>query len=320
MMMKMKRIALMMTAILLLASCDRFEVRDQVFENRMYLDVSAKNAIQLASFSNKLETMTKELGVVLALPEDSDVKATVAVDNGMVAVYNKKYGTSYDPVPEKFMDFQSQEVIISAGKICSEKIQVNLKGLSGEGEEHTGEMIKDEVYLLPVRIISSDMQLLEGADVAYYLVKRSSAITTAADLTDNWINFPLLDQPGPQADVYNGLTAITYEALIYINRFDLNNRFGACAISTIMGVEQHCLFRIGDTNYERQQLQFDGSGTGSEFGKFPEMDPAKKLYEGEWYHVACTFDQETRIVRVYAFAFRCDPSAKPLPRTKGRLW
>ncbi len=28
-----------------------------------------------------------------------------------------------------------------------------------------------------------------------------------------------------------------------------------------MGVEQYLLLRIGDTNFERQQLQFDGSGS-----------------------------------------------------------
>lgn len=66
-----------------------------------------------------------------------------------------------------------------------------------------------------------------------------------------------------------------------------------------MGVEQYLLLRIGDTNFERQQLQFDGSGGGTSFGKFPQSDPSKKLYEGRWYHVACTYDYDTRITRVY---------------------
>ena len=66
-----------------------------------------------------------------------------------------------------------------------------------------------------------------------------------------------------------------------------------------MGVEQYLLMRIGDVNFERQQIQFDGSGGGSSFGKFPASDATKKLYEGQWYHVACTYDQATRTVRVY---------------------
>ena len=141
---------------------------------------------------------------------------------------------------------------------------------------------------------------MAGSSVAYYLVKRSSAITTAAQLTDNWINFPLLDQPGEIADVYNNLTAVTYEALVYIDKFDLTNSFGECNISTVMGVEQYLLLRIGDANFERQQLQFDGSGNGSQFGKLPsKSDPAKKLDSGVWYHVACTYDQATRTARIY---------------------
>ena len=285
--------------MVLTVSCGRFEPVEHVFENSAYLDVSATSSVQAASFSKKVYNLTKNITVVLAYPEEKDVKATVAVDNSLIDIYNQKHGTSFEPVPEQYLDFQSQEVLIPQGKTFSETIGINLKGLRGEGEEETGAMEIDQKYLLPVKIISSDIQTMTGADVAYYLVSRTSAITTAADLTDNWISFPLLDQPGPQADAYNGLTAITYEALIYLNKFDLTNDFGACAISTIMGVEQYCLFRIGDTKYERQQLQFDGSGGGSEFGKFPEADPAKKLYEGEWYHVACTFDQETRTVRVY---------------------
>ena len=296
--MKLKLSYIAMAAAALVA-CDRFEPKEHVFENSAYLNVCATSQTQPTSFSKKVETLTRQMSVVLAYPSDKDIRATVAVDNSLIQEYNSRHGSSYEPVPQEYLDFTSQEVIVPAGKIWSENIDIHLKGLTGTGEENEGAMEIDHTYLLPVRIASADMQLMKGADVAYYLVRRTSAITTAADLTDNWISFPLLNQPGPQADAYNGLTAITYEALIYLNKFDLMNGFGACAISTIMGVEQYCLFRIGDTNYERQQLQFDGSGGGSEFGKFPEMDPTKKLYEGEWYHVACTFDQATRTVSVY---------------------
>lgn len=300
MMHNMKTSLLVLVAMSVLSvSCDRFEVKEKVFDNSVYLDVSAKHSVQPASFSKKAYALTKTLSVEMAYPEEEDVTVTVSVDNALVSAYNSKYGTDYEPVPQQYMDFSESTVTIPAGKTTSETIGINLKGLRGEGAEETGAMEIDHNYLLPVRITSAGISSMKGADVAYYLVRRTSAITTAADLTDNWIKFPLLDQPGPQADAYNGLTAITYEALININRFDLSNGFGACAISTIMGVEQYCLLRIGDVKFERQQLQFDGSGGGSEFGKFPEADPAKKLYEGEWYHVACTFDQNTRTVCMY---------------------
>jgi hypothetical protein len=146
----------------------------------------------------------------------------------------------------------------------------------------------------------ASMDVLHGSDVAYYVVKRSSAITVAAQLTDNWIEFPTLDKYSESSKAWNGLTAVTYEALIYLDDFATSNATGSPVnISSIMGVEQYLLLRIGDTNFERQQLQFDGSGAGSSFGKIPGRDATKNLEKGRWYHVACTYDQAARTARIY---------------------
>ena len=78
----------------------------------------------------------------------------------------------------------------------------------------------------------------------------------------------------------NGLSALTYEALVNVHDFA-----GDAGISTVMGAEQHCLVRFGDTGFPRQQLQTQCGG-----GKFPEADKSKELQAGEWYHVAMTWD------------------------------
>lgn len=284
--------------ILLLSGCDRFEVKDHTFDNSVYLDVSAIDQVQLTTFSNNIATLSKDVVVTLAYPSDGDVKATVSVDESLLQNYNEKHGTSLAMIPAQYLDFKNKEVTITAGKTTSEAVTITLKGLMGEGEAQTGALAVDETFLLPVRITSSNMKIMESSAIAYYVVRRSSAITVAASLHDNWINFPLLDVPGsPQANAYNGLTAVTYEALIWLDQFDLTNSFGGCNISSVMGVEQYLLMRIGDVNFERQQIQFDGSGVG--FGKFPASSADKKLYEGQWYHVACTYDQVTSTARVY---------------------
>lgn len=280
-------------------SCKRYDADGYKFDNSIYIDVSSRKSVQAATFGNKLTEFSKELSVNLAYPAGNDISATVTVDESLVADYNRKFGTSYEMLPQKYSDFKEEKVTIPAGKTISEKVIIPFKGLAGEGEEHTGAMEIDKTYLFPVRLTSPDMDVMSDAGIAYYLVRRSSAITVAAQLTDNWINFPLMDEPGAVADAYNGLRAVTYEALVWIDKFDLENGFGPCNISTIMGVEQYLLLRIGDTNFERQQLQFDGSGAGTSFGKFPQSDPSKKLYEGRWYHVACTYDYDTRVTRVY---------------------
>ena len=284
----------------LLVSCNRFEPVDHVFDNCAYLDVSATSQTQAATFGNRVSSLEKHLCVALSYPSDKDVKATISVDASLTDAFNHRYGTDYQLLPEAYLDFSPVSVTIEAGKVNSEKVSIGFKNLMGQGEDQTGAMEMDKTYLLPVKLSSEDISTMDGSSVAYYLVKRSSAITVAAQLTDNWIEFPLMDTPGEVADAYNGLTALTYEALVNVDRFDLDNKDGVCNISTVMGVEQYLLLRIGDANFERQCLQFDGSGNGSQFGKLPsKSDPAKKLYSGSWYHVACTYDQNERVARIY---------------------
>lgn len=284
----------------LLVSCNRFEPVDHVFDNCAYLDVSATSQTQAATFGNRVSSLEKHLCVALSYPSDKDVKATISVDASLTDAFNHRYGTDYQLLPDAYLDFSPVSVTIEAGKVNSEKVSIGFKNLMGQGEDQTGAMEIDKTYLLPVRLSSEDISTMDGSSVAYYLVKRSSAITVAAQLTDNWIEFPLMDTPGEVADAYNGLTALTYEALVNVDRFDLDNKDGVCNISTVMGVEQYLLLRIGDANFERQCLQFDGSGNGSQFGKLPsKSDPAKKLYSGSWYHVACTYDQNERVARIY---------------------
>ncbi len=289
--------ALCLIVLTALTACHRYDADGYKFDNSIYLDVSSRSQLQPATFGNKASTMTKQLSATLTYPAGQEVTATIALDGSLVETYNHRYGTDYELLPDRYTTFTSSQVTIPAGRTTSEPVSIDFIGLDGEGENHEGAMEIDKTYLFPVRITSDNMEVMNSSSVAYYLVRRSSAITTAADLTDNWISFPLLDQPGPQADAYTGLSSVTMEALIYVDKFDLKNEFGACAISTIMGVEQYFLLRLGDVNFERQQLQFDGSAPG--FGKFPKADPGKKIETGQWYHVAATYDSQERIVRIY---------------------
>ena len=292
---------LLVLVAIVLASCSRFDVVDRVFDNSAYLNVSATDQTQLATFNNRINETSVSLAVQLAYPADKDIAATVSVDASLVDEYNHRYSTSYEMLPSQYYDFPDKTVTVSAGRVSSEKVEILFKGLTGEGEDNTGAMELDKTWILPLKVTSGDIDVMGSASVAYYLVKRTSAITMAAQLTDNWIKFPKMNEVGGSvAAAYNGLTAITYEAFIYIDKFDTENSFGDCNISTVMGVEQYLLLRIGDTNFERRQLQFDGSGNGSQFGKLPSKgDPSKNLSAGQWYHVACTYDQATRTARIY---------------------
>lgn len=282
------------------AACDNYEADDHKFGNAVYLDVSETSAVQVTSVNNNRPTHDCKLQAELLYPAEQDISVTIEVDPSLVAAYNTRYGTQWPMLDDKYYELSDGNVTIAAGKTTSDIATLRLKELMGQGDDQTGALPIDETYLVPVRIGHASMDVLDGSDIAYYVVKRSSAITTAAQLTDNWIEFPTLDKYSEHSKVWNGLTAATYEAFIYIDDFRTANDLGnPVNISSIMGVEQYLLLRIGDTNFERQQLQFDGSGGGSSFGKIPKKDAKKNLEKGRWYHVACTYDQESRTARIY---------------------
>ncbi|HIY69236.1 MAG TPA: DUF1735 and LamG domain-containing protein [Candidatus Alistipes intestinigallinarum] len=298
----MKRYIIILFVLLTaFTGCERFDADDRKFDNVVYLSVSQTSPVQLATFSNNRPTYDCALQAALTYPSDTDVQVSLAVDPSLVETYNARYGTSWPMLDGKYYTLSAESVTIPAGRTTSESITLQLRELMGEGDDQTGALPIDATYLVPIRISGASIGVLGGSDVAWYVVKRSSAITVAAQLgAGNWINFPTLDKYGANSSAWNGLTAMTYEALIYIDQFATQDETSTpVSISTIMGVEQYLLLRLGDTNFERQQLQFDGSGSGSQFGKIPGKDATKNLEAGRWYHVACTYDQTTQTVRIY---------------------
>lgn len=295
-----KYLVTLCVSLVAFAACENYDADDRKFDNVVYLDVAATSDVQLTTFNNITPEVEKPLQVTLAYPADADVEVSLVVDPSLAAAYNARYGTDWPMLDAKYYSLSADKAVVPAGKTVSDVVTLRLQALMGEGEAQTGALPIDATYLLPVRIAGASIAQLEGSDVVYYVVKRSSAITVAAQLTDNWIEFPSLDKASDNSLAFNGLTAVTYEALIYIDDFAKQNSKGnPVNISSVMGVEQYLLLRIGDTNFEREQLQFDGSGAGSAFGKLPGRDATKRLDAGRWYHVACTYDQATRTVRIY---------------------
>mgnify|MGYP000107973252 CR=1 FL=1 len=268
----------------------------------VYLDVAETTDVQTATIKNTLDELDRTFSATLAYPSGGDVTVSIAVDPSLVDTYNARHNTSWPMLDAKYYSLSDERVTIPAGKTASDAVTLHLQELLGEGEDQTGALTLDATYLLPVTITNASVPTLDSSSTVWYVIKRSSNITTAAQLTDNWINFPTLDKDTEQAMALNNLTAVTYEALIYIDKFATSalNSAGVAnpvSISTIMGVEDYLLLRIGDTNFYADQLQVDGSGVS--LGKFPEKNKGKLLSLEEWYHVAFTYDLETGIACIY---------------------
>lgn len=267
------------------------------FDNVVYLDVAENSDTQITTFKKTLTELKKEFSVVLSYPASQDVRVNVEVEPSLIDVYNARHNTSWRMLDSRYYTLSADKITIPAGKTISDQLNLELKDLDGStgGEE----LPIDETYLVPITIshVEGGVSTLRSSATAYYLVKRSSAITSAASLRDNWINFPTLDKASEGSMLFNNLTAVTYEAIIRVDDFSKYSE-----ISTIMGVENYLLLRIGDASFPRQQLQFDGSGDSAQtpgFGKFPKKDEAKLLNAGEWYHIAATYSYATREVCLY---------------------
>ena len=87
--------------------------------------------------------------------------------------------------------------------------------------------------------------LLDGSTTYWYIVKRSSAITTAVDLRYCYVEVPGFyvpkwgTEPAGNAAHLNNLKAVTFEIIIRISNFDEANT----DISSLMGIEQYFCFR-----------------------------------------------------------------------------
>lgn len=200
----------------------------------------------------------------------------------MISTYNAKNDTHYEALPEAYYQLSTDAVTIPAGKTTSEEIRIKFLKLD--------ELEIDATYLCPLSIGGAEgVGIMNGSRTMYYLVRRSSAITTAMNLKNVYVAVPGFDKGSPTADVVNNLTAITMEAIIRINQFD-----DKTDISSIMGIEQYLCVRLGDTGFPRQQLQVQ-----TPVGKFPTADKKLQLQAGEWYHIALTWDLNTQVIAFY---------------------
>ena len=269
------------TLLFLPVACDNTDYSDHPpFDNSAYLNVAATKNAETFTFNRKVTNQTKTFTVKLSYPSGEDVKVNLKVDPSLIAVYNAKNDTHYEMLSAEHYQLSQESVTIPAGKITSDEVSIKFLKLD--------ELEIDATYLCPLSISGAEgVGVMDGSRTMYYLVRRSSAITTAMNLKNVYVAVPGFDKGSPTADVVNNLSAITMEAIIRVNSFQKE-------ISSIMGIEQYYLMRIGDANFPNQQLQVQ-----STFGKFPEASKQKLLLAGEWYHVALTWDLANATIAFY---------------------
>lgn len=269
--------------LLSVTGCDNKDYsKDSPFDNGVYIDAAEVKDVANFTFNNLRQTAQQQISAVLAYPSEQDIEVNFRVDPSLISHYNARLGSNYTILDTKYYKFSTQHVVIPKGEINSNTVTIDFFDLT--------DLEIDTSFLLPVTIDqASGVGILDGSRTICYIVRRSSAITTAVSLANNFFEVPGFVAGSPTADVVNGLKQLTFEAIVRVNKFD-----PLTEISTIMGIEQYCLFRFGDSGFPRQQLQFAANEI-----KFPNANEAKLLQTGEWYHVAVTYDTEAKSAIIY---------------------
>ena len=277
-----------LSTLLSFVGCDNKDYsNDSPFDNVVYLDAAELKDVSNFTFNRTIETGQQIISAQLARPAANDINVGIKVAPSLVDVYNARLGANYAMLDAKYYKLSAQQTVIPQGKITSDPVTIDFLSLT--------DLDIDASYLLPVTIdqVSDGMNILSGSQSICYIVRRSSAITTAVSLKNNYFKVPGFEAGSPTADVVNNMTQLTFEAIIRVNDFKGSGAI-AKEISTIMGIEQYCLFRIGDAGFPAQQLQFS-----CQENKFPNADNSKLLQPNEWYHVAVVYDTEKKTAVMY---------------------
>lgn len=271
--MKYNKLVLCALLVAAAAGCQKYDEADHHFDNKVFISATSfSNEVRIEKNVNK---MSRTLSVAMAMPEENDVTVTFRAAPELLDNYRQAY---YDPeallLPELHYDLSQAEAVIRKEQIESSPLTLEFANLD--------QLDLEKRYVLPVTIASVDgVGVLPSARTLYYIFKEASLVNVVADLNENcaWPDWENFDEVG-------NMTAFTMEALVFGYAFRNDS-----SISTIMGIEDLFLIRVGDTTIPKNQLQVayavkkeDTTERGS------VTDASLALQTNRWYHIAVTFD------------------------------
>ena len=274
--MRYNRILTCALAILAIASC---KSNDEVFENKAFIDATEyKNEVRVAIDEN-VQSLSRSLYVSVAKPEDQDLNVSFVVSPELVDTYRSAY---YDEdaelLPEANYNSEALSAIIKAGDVKSSAAKIDFINLGKDKLDYT------KSYVLPVTVQCDKIDVLQRAKTMFFVVKKASLINYVADINSN-LAYP----EWGEFDEVESLEQCTMEA--YVNAHSFNNKG---KVHTIMGIEDHFLIRVGDSNIPSNQIQVAVGGYVKALNTSKRGDLTSdklKLKTDRWYHIAVTFNK-----------------------------
>ncbi len=136
-------------------------------ENGLYLEEAMSyntHTQQIENITVDSDPVDKTLTARLAKAASEDVKVVFELDESLIDAYNEKNGTSYQLLPEEYLDFEpGKEVVIPAGMVVASSQELVISPYTTPNAE---------VYAVPVRMkyISGPVEITGNADHILYLL------------------------------------------------------------------------------------------------------------------------------------------------------
>lgn len=258
----MKTIKYILSIVLLAGwiSCDN----PKDFQDTLYFTGTEVSPIMKYSLE---EPTSIGLSVRASTKVDETVKVGLRVNQDLVEKYNKENGTSYMVLSPEAYSLEAKEAIIEKDKFSSEPFYLNIKSLDSFRDEDT--------FCVPIEIsnvLEGSLPVLEASKIIYVLLNKT-IITKAARMSGTYFMVKFEDDPALAA-----VPELTMEARIYLTGYQDNDPY----ISTILGLEENFLIRIGDVTIGKDILQLAGGG-------YP-VASTEAIPLNKWVHVAATYD------------------------------
>ena len=256
--------------LLLALSCQKSY---ETFPSKVYLDAHQKTTTIL--LDGTVSEVSRTLQSAIPQPQADAVSLSYAVDPSLVSIYNMMNYSEAIILPNENYSFDTMSATIQAGSVKSTEANVTFTGLD--------KLDNENIYVLPVSISASSLEILPSARTMYYVFQGASLINIVTFMRENYFRPNLANRA-----VLNNLTQLTAEVLLK----PVNFKTDEAGISTVMGVEGQFLIRIGDAGIPSNQVQLaDDHGNVT--------DPAWTIVLDKWQHLAFTFDSATGATSVY---------------------
>lgn len=254
----------------LLASCKGEDLKEQHFDNKLYL---SSQQVFDDLLIRDVADYTREISVRTAIPVEQDVQVTFEAAPEMAATYNLIYGDNAGALEATYYDIPEKTTVIKAGSVTGNNVVVHFTQVD--------KLDNDSRYVLPVTIKNvSQMDLLESTRTVYFVFKGAALINVVANISK--MNFPV---EWKDATPFSSMATVTIEALVRCAGWEVE---GKDNLSSIFGVEGGFLVRVGDSDRTPNQLQLVNPA-----GAFPAPNAVPGLPVNEWVHIALVYDTTT---------------------------